>query len=75
MPAVRLYIVQQLFEFAYRSISPVRCVKKTTIHEGNTREVGQGRVSLPAAPNPPELTVRIIFYFSFFLGGGGCCQP
>jgi hypothetical protein len=30
-------------------------------NEGNTLEVGRGRASHLAAPNPPELTVRIIF--------------
>jgi hypothetical protein len=36
------------------------------LHEGNTLAVEQGRVSLPAAPNPPELTVRIFFLFPDF---------
>jgi hypothetical protein len=40
-------------------------------HEGNTLAVGRGRASHLAAPNPPELTVRIIFYSPFF----SCCQP
>jgi hypothetical protein len=36
------------------------------LHEGNTLAVGRGRVSHPAAPNPQELTVRIIFYSPLF---------
>jgi hypothetical protein len=36
------------------------------LHEGNTREEGQGRVSHLDDPNPPELTVRIIFYSHLF---------